>query len=85
VNVIEASGLGKRYGPTWALRECMLAIPDGHVTELVGPNGAGKTTLLKLAVGLTVPTAGNVTVLGGSPAGSMAALDGVAFVAQDTP
>ena len=40
MNVIEASGLGKRYGGTWALRECTLAIPAGHVTALVGPNGA---------------------------------------------
>ena len=31
MNVIEASGLGKRYGGTWALRECSLAIPAGHV------------------------------------------------------
>jgi ABC-2 type transport system ATP-binding protein len=85
MNVIEASGLGKRYGSTWALRECALAIPAGHVAALVGPNGAGKTTLLHLAVGLTAPTAGIVTVLGGRPAGSPAALDGIAFVAQNTP
>src|SRR4051812_13961654 len=31
------------------------------------------------------PSAGSVTVLGGLPAGSLAALDGIAFVAQDTP
>jgi len=85
MNVIEASGLGKRYGSTWALRECTLAVPAGHVAALVGPNGAGKTTLLNLAVGLAVPTGGVVTVLGGRPAGSPAALDGIAFVAQDTP
>jgi ABC-2 type transport system ATP-binding protein len=85
MNVIEASGLGKRYGSTWALRECTLALPAGHVAALVGPNGAGKTTLLNLAVGLAEPTAGGVTVLGGRPAGSPAALDGIAFVAQDTP
>jgi ABC-2 type transport system ATP-binding protein len=85
MNVIEASGLGKRYGGTWALRECTLAIPAGHVAALVGPNGAGKTTLLNLAVGLAEPSAGGVTVLGGLPAGSPAALDGIAFVAQDTP
>jgi len=85
MNVIEASGLGKRYGSTWALRECMLAIPAGHVAALVGPNGAGKTTLLNLAVGLADPTAGGIAVLGGNPAGSPAALDGIAFVAQDTP
>jgi len=85
MNVIEATGLGKRYGSTWALRECSLAIPDGHVAALVGPNGAGKTTLLNLAVGLTTPSAGTVTVLGGAPAGSPAARDGIAFVAQDAP
>ena len=85
VNIIETSGLGKRYGSTWALRECSLAVPAGHVTALVGPNGAGKTTLLNLAVGLAEPTAGTLTVLGGLAAGSPAALDGIAFVAQDTP
>jgi len=82
---VEASGLGKRYGATWALRECTLAVPAGHVAALVGPNGAGKSTLLNLAVGLTAPTAGTVTVLGGRLPGSPAALDGIAFVAQDTP
>jgi ABC-2 type transport system ATP-binding protein len=85
MNVVEASGLGKRYGATWALRECMLEIPAGRVAALVGPNGAGKSTLLNLAVGLSVPSAGEVTVLGGRLAGSPAALDGIAFVAQDTP
>src|ERR1700733_455452 len=85
MNVVETIGLGKRYGGTWALRECTLEVPAGHVTALVGPNGAGKTTLLNLTVGLTVPSAGAVTVLDGEPAGSPAALDGIAFVAQDTP
>jgi ABC-2 type transport system ATP-binding protein len=85
INVIEASGLGKRYGRTWALRECALAVPAGHVTALIGPNGAGKTTLLNLAAGLASPSAGTVSVLGGLAPGSRAALDGIAFVAQDTP
>ena len=85
MNVIEASGLGKRYGSIWALSECTLAIPAGHVAALVGPNGAGKTTLLNLTVGLATPSAGAVTVLGGRLPGSPAALDGIAFVAQDTP
>jgi energy-coupling factor transporter ATP-binding protein EcfA2 len=69
INVIEASGLGKRYGRTWALRECTLAVPAGHVTALIGPNGAGKTTLLNLAAGLASPPAGTVSVLGGLAAG----------------
>src|SRR6476660_1004885 len=85
INVIEANSLGKRYGGTWALRDCSLAIPAGHVTALVGPNGAGKSTLLNLAVGLAATSAGSVTVLGGRPAGSPAALGGIAFVAQSPP
>jgi ABC-2 type transport system ATP-binding protein len=85
VNVIETLGLDKRYGRTWALRDCTLAIPEGHLAALVGPNGAGKTTLLTIAVGLTAPTAGEARVLGGVPAGSPAALDGIGFVAQDMP
>src|SRR5215469_11463536 len=85
MNVIESSGLGKRYRRKWALRDCTLAVPGGHIVALVGPNGAGKTTLLTMAVGLTRPTEGTVTVLGGQPAGSPAALDRIAFVAQDAP
>ena len=85
MNVIETNSLSKRYGDTWALRECSLAIPAGRIAALVGPNGAGKTTLLNLAVGLVTPSAGTVTVLDGQAAGSPAALDGIAFVAQDIP
>jgi ABC-2 type transport system ATP-binding protein len=85
MNVIETHALGKSYGQTRALHDCTLAIPDRHVVALVGPNGAGKSTLLNLTVGLVLPTTGEVTVLGGRRAGSLAALDGIAFVAQDAP
>jgi ABC-2 type transport system ATP-binding protein len=85
MNVIETSGLGRRYGRTWALRDAALAIPAGYVVALVGPNGAGKTTLLHMSVGLTMPTTGRITVLDSEPAGSPAALDQIAFVAQDAP
>jgi ABC-2 type transport system ATP-binding protein len=84
-NVIETSDLGKRYGRTWALRDCTLTLPAGHLAALVGPNGAGKTTLMHMSVGLTVPTTGTATVLGDHAPGSPAALDGIAFVAQDAP
>jgi ABC-2 type transport system ATP-binding protein len=66
--VIDAKGLGKRYGRKWALTDCTLEIPSGHVVGLVGPNGAGKSTLLNLAVGLLAPTSGTVEVLGDQPA-----------------
>jgi ABC-2 type transport system ATP-binding protein len=83
--VLEARGLGKQYGRRWALTDCTLSIPAGHVTGLVGPNGAGKTTLLHLAVGLLAPTTGTIEVAGGRPAASPAQLARVGFVAQDTP
>ena len=82
--VIAASGLGKHYRRTWALRDCTLAIPEGRVTGLVGPNGAGKTTLLRLATGMLMPTRGTITVLGERPAAGPAQLARVGFVAQDT-
>ena len=85
MNDIETTSLGRRYGSTWALRDCTLAVPEGRLVALVGPNGAGKSTLLNLVMGLTSPTAGEVTVLGDLAAGSIAALDGIGFVAQDMP
>ncbi len=83
--VLSARRLGKRYGRKWALNECDLDIPSGHVVGLVGPNGAGKTTLIHLAVGLLTPSAGSIEVLGNKPSDSPAQLSRVGFVAQDTP
>jgi ABC-2 type transport system ATP-binding protein len=82
--VISTDALGKRYGHKWALRDCTLSIPGGKVVGLVGPNGAGKTTLLHLAAGLASPSAGTISVLGGSP-GHAGQLSRVGFVAQDAP
>jgi ABC-2 type transport system ATP-binding protein len=83
--VIETEGVGKRYGRLWALTDCTLSIPAGHVVGLVGPNGAGKTTLLNLATGMVVPTAGTIQVLGGRPAVGPAQLARVGYLAQDAP
>ncbi|MEU0094215.1 ABC transporter ATP-binding protein [Kribbella sp. NPDC006257] len=81
--VLQAHGLGKKYGRRWALSDCTLDVPAGRVVGLVGPNGAGKSTLLNLAVGLLTPTSGSVEVLG-APAGTSQRAQ-VGFVAQDTP
>ncbi|MER7752386.1 ABC transporter ATP-binding protein [Kitasatospora sp. NPDC097643] len=81
--VIDCGGLGKRFRRSWALRDCHLAVPAGHVVALVGPNGAGKSTLLNLAAGLTMPNEGVISVLGGQLPGSPEALERIAFVAQN--
>src|SRR6266542_4028738 len=83
--VLETHGLGKRYRRLWALTECTLSIPAGHVVGLVGPNGAGKSTLLNLAVGLLTPTTGTIEVLGAPPPATPAQLARVGFLAQDAP
>jgi ABC-2 type transport system ATP-binding protein len=83
--VIQTHALGKRYRRQWALADCTLAIPAGHVVGLVGPNGAGKTTLLSIAAGMLTPTAGTIEVLGGRPAAGPAALARVGYLAQDAP
>ncbi len=82
--VIVTDGLGKRYRHRFALQDCTLSIPGGHVVGLVGANGAGKTTLLHLAMGLVSPTTGSIEVLGERP-GTLGQLGRVGFVAQDTP
>jgi ABC-2 type transport system ATP-binding protein len=83
---LETTGLGKRYGRTWALRDCTLEVPSGRVAALVGPNGAGKTTLLHLAVGLLEPTAGEARVFGHAPFREpLRVLPKIGFVAQDHP
>ncbi len=86
IAALQAQGLGKRYGRTWALRDCTLNIPAGRVAALVGPNGAGKTTLLHLAVGLIAPNAGEVEVFGWSPRRQpTVVLARVGFLAQERP
>jgi ABC-2 type transport system ATP-binding protein len=83
---IRTQRLGKRYGSTWALRDCTLEVPAGSVTALVGPNGAGKTTLLQIIVGLSRATSGAIEVYGSDPQSDAGVvLPRIGFVAQDHP
>ncbi len=41
-----------------------LAVVPGTLTGLVGPSGSGKTTLLRILAGISLPTAGEVTLDG---------------------
>jgi ABC-2 type transport system ATP-binding protein len=84
-SVIETDRVGKQYRRQWALTDCTLSIPAGHVVGLVGPNGAGKTTLLSLATGMIAPTTGTIEVLGARPAAGPAQLARVGYLAQAAP
>jgi ABC-2 type transport system ATP-binding protein len=84
-DVIETSGLTKRFRRVTALSDCTVSVPEGRISALVGPNGAGKTTLLRLLAGLAAPTAGRATVLGGPPRQDPAYLAEIGFLAQEIP
>jgi ABC-2 type transport system ATP-binding protein len=53
------SGVSKRYGSRWAVRDVACELDTGMV-GLVGPNGAGKTTLMRMVASLLPLSAGSV-------------------------
>jgi glucose-6-phosphate-specific signal transduction histidine kinase len=61
---VQTVGLGKRFGARAALDGVDLDVPRGVAFGFLGANGAGKTTLIRLLLGLAVPTAGSMRVLG---------------------
>lgn len=67
-NAISLRAVCKQYGSETVVRDVNLDVQSGECLVLVGHNGAGKTTLMKLMLGLTRPSSGEVTVLGGNPA-----------------
>ncbi len=62
---LDITGLAKRYGDFYAVRDVSLGIKDGEFLVLLGPSGCGKTTTLRMVAGFIEPTAGHVK-LGGS-------------------
>ena len=63
-NLVEASGLVKRYRAVTALDGLDLAVAEGSVLGLLGPNGAGKTTAVSILATLLTPDAGSAQVAG---------------------
>ena len=61
---VTTEGLGKRFGPLWALRDLDMDVRPGTVLGLLGHNGAGKTTAIRILTTLTHPTEGHATVAG---------------------
>ena len=64
MDVIVASGLTKRYGATLAVDDIGFTVPAGETVGLLGGNGAGKTTTIAMLLGLLIPTAGSIRILG---------------------
>jgi branched-chain amino acid transport system ATP-binding protein len=56
--LLEASGVGKRFGGVQALARLSFSIRRGEIYGLIGPNGAGKTTLFNVLTGIYAPDEG---------------------------
>jgi ABC-2 type transport system ATP-binding protein len=61
---IVVDGLVKRYRDVVAVDGIAFEVPHGSFTALLGGNGAGKTTTIAMILGLVLPTAGRITILG---------------------
>lgn len=62
--MIEISGLSKKYGSSYALKDLSLNISDGLIYGFLGPNGAGKSTTMNIITGYISATCGSVSVNG---------------------
>lgn len=62
--LFQIDGLTKRYDGRPVIEDLSFSILPGECVGLLGPNGAGKTTTLRMALGLTMPDAGRIRILG---------------------
>lgn len=70
-------------GRKTVLDQVNLDVPAGRIVCLLGPSGCGKTTMVNLVMGILVPTAGTVQVLG-EQAPYPTARRRIGFMPQDT-
>ena len=64
MNIVETRGLCKQYGQAMRVKQLNLSVPEGAVYGFWGPKGAGRSTTRRMVLGLTNPTAGEITVFG---------------------
>jgi len=64
--LLEAKGVGKRFGGVQALSRVSFGIARGDIYGMIGPNGAGKTTLFNLLTGIYRPDDGSFHLNGKS-------------------
>ena len=63
-SAVKVEHLTKRFGAVTAVEDISFEIARGSCVGLLGGNGAGKTTTIAMIMGLLLPSAGRITVLG---------------------
>src|SRR6266480_1733554 len=61
---IEMIELSKYFGDFHAIDHLTLTVQQGEIFGLLGPNGSGKTTTINMISGLSIPSSGEVRVMG---------------------
>lgn len=64
IPAIEVKDLCKTFGTFQAVDHLSLTVRQGEIFGLLGPNGSGKTTTINMISGLSMPTSGEVRVMG---------------------
>jgi ABC-2 type transport system ATP-binding protein len=64
MHAIQVQGLTKLYGDVTAVDGITFSVASGGTLGLLGGNGAGKTTTIAMLLGLLIPTAGSIRMLG---------------------
>ncbi|MBN1367880.1 MAG: ABC transporter ATP-binding protein [Dehalococcoidales bacterium] len=63
-NAITLEDVSKKLGGRQILNKVSFTIETGDIFGYLGPNGAGKTTTIRILLGLMLPTAGRISLLG---------------------
>ena len=64
MEMVSVRNLKKTYGDVTAVNGISFDIRRGEIFGLLGPNGAGKTSTINMIIGLSRPTAGDITIAG---------------------
>src|SRR5258708_9157178 len=69
MNILEVTGLTKRFGGVVALKDVTFDIPERQICGFIGPNGAGKTTVFSVITGGFRTKSGKIKLRGADVTG----------------
>jgi ABC-2 type transport system ATP-binding protein len=77
---LSLEGVSKSYGDFQAVRNLSFGVERGSICGFLGPNGAGKTSSVRMILGLSAPSAGTISVLGGT---GLSVRDRIGFLPEE--